>query len=256
LINNPPPSYINGWKYHQLSSLFWERLTLIVQVTSNLVNQEHKYVPIQKNKQVHHWLKSVLKVNIENRIELANRLYGELINGLETDPLMDPAILVFRLTGYKRIGLTPVQIAKKLNMDVIDYHFEFLNIVHYLIKTIEMDNRQFPLLSSLLNDLDQNNSLTLSTRKTWDLLTKGFSIEEIVNIRQLKLSTIEDHLVEIALNKTDFLIEEYVDMDMQKKILDISRQSNTRQLKIIRNAVKTATYFQIRLVLAKYGDSQ
>jgi uncharacterized protein YpbB len=88
------------------------------------------------------------------------------------------------------------------------------------------------------------------------LLNQGFTAEEIASFRNLKISTIEDHLVEFALNVKDFSINSYVDEDIQLKILEISRQESTRQLKVIRNTLKTASYFQIRLVLAKYGDRQ
>ena len=256
LNNNPTPSYLNGWKYHPQSIPFWERLSLLVQVTSNLVYQEQRYVPIHKNKQIHIWLKSVLKESNQTRAEMGKNLLSEMINCLEKDKLIDPSVLVFRLTGYQRIGLTSMQIAKNLNLDVFNYQVEFLNILHFLIQTIEMNTNRFPLLSTLLSEFQHNNSLTQSARKTWELLKQGISIDEIVNIRQLKLSTIEDHLVEFALNMNDFLIEDYVDLDMQTKILDISREAKTRQLKIIRNCIKTATYFQIRLVLAKHGESQ
>ena len=52
-----PAKYINGWKYHHISTLVWERLSLLTQVTSNLTFQETRYIPIQKNKDVHKWLK-------------------------------------------------------------------------------------------------------------------------------------------------------------------------------------------------------
>jgi uncharacterized protein YpbB len=187
---------------------------------------------------------------------MGNNLLSELINCFDKTEFIDPSVLVFRLTGYQRIGLTSIQMAKKLNMNISNYHFEFLNVLHYLIQTLEMDGNCFPILSFLLRDFQQNNSLTQSSRKTWELLKQGHSLEEIVIYRHLKLSTIEDHLVEFALNIDDFSIDTFVDLELQTKILDISRQTKTRQLKIIRNSMKTATYFQIRLVLAKYGDSQ
>jgi uncharacterized protein YpbB len=112
------------------------------------------------------------------------------------------------------------------------------------------------VLSSLLANFEQKDSLTLSSRKTWELLNQDFSLEEIASIRHLKISTIEDHLVEFALNIEEFSIHSYVEEETQQKILEISRQEATRQLKVIRNFLKETSYFQIRLVLAKYGDRQ
>lgn len=40
LLDKPIPGYINGWQYHHMTDLFWGRLSLIVQVCSNLINND------------------------------------------------------------------------------------------------------------------------------------------------------------------------------------------------------------------------
>lgn len=256
LINNAPTCYVNGWRYQPFTLLVWERLSLLVQVTSNFTFQETKYIPIQKNTEVHNWLKDFLKSSSIPKQKLGKILFSELVDCLEQAKDINPAVLVFRLTGYKQIGLTSSQTAKKLNIDSIQYYLEFINILHCLIEFVESAPSRFKVLSSLLVNIEQKNSLTLSSRKTWVLLNQGFTPEEIARIRNLKSSTIEDHLVEFALNVKDFPINTFVEEVVQQKILEISRQEGTRQLKVIRNTLKTASYFQIRLVLAKYGDRQ
>jgi uncharacterized protein YpbB len=254
LSKNPPPSYINGWKYQPYTLLVWERLSLLIQVTSNIAFQETKYIPIQKNTEVHNWLKSLLKQTSIPKQQLGAVIFSELVNCLESAKQINPAVIVFRLTGYQQIGLTSTQTAKLLDMDSLQYHLEFIDILHYIIQTVEKEPARYSVLTSLLENVDQNESLTLSSTKTWGLLKQGFSIEEIANIRNLKISTIEDHLVEFALNIKDFSINMYVEEDIQQRILEISRHEATRQLRVIRNNIKTASYFQIRLVLAKFGD--
>lgn len=256
LINNEQPHYVNGWRYQPFTLLVWERLSLLVQVTSNFTFQETKYIPIQKNVEVHNWLKGFLKSTSIPKQELAKSLYSELVEILEHARDVNPEVLIFRFTGYKQIGMTSSQIAKKLNKDSIHYHLEFINIIHCLLHYVISAPSRFKVLSSLLADLEHKDSLTLSARKTLVLLNQGFSAEEIASIRNLKISTIEDHLVEFALNVKDFSINSYVGEEIQLRILEISRQESTRQLKVIRNTLKTASYFQIRLVLAKYGDRQ
>lgn len=248
------PSYMDGWKYQQNTPIVWERLSLLVQVTSNLAFQESRYIPIQKNKEVHYWLKAFLKDISVPRQSLGKLLFTELVECLEEGKDINPAVLVFRLTGYKQIGLTSIQTADKLKMDPIHYHLEFMNVLHYLLDRIEIDSNRFILLSTLLTNLEEKELLTISSKKTWGFLKQGFSIEQIASLRNLKLSTIEDHLVEFALHINDFSIDPYVERDVQREIIEISRKEETRQLKIIRNCLNTASYFQIRLVLAKYGD--
>ncbi|MBV7507172.1 helix-turn-helix domain-containing protein [Bacillus sp. sid0103] len=254
LEKGPLPRYINGWNFHQITSLFWERLSLLVQVVSNLMFGETRYIPIQKNKEVHNWLKSTLKEIALPRLEMGNTVYFELNNCFDVGKEVDPSLVVFRLTGFQQIGLTPLQVAKQLNLDYHDYQIGFTNTLHYLIQKIKDEGNQLKILPFLINDLMQDDELTLTSRKTQRLLNQGYTLDMIANIRHLKLSTIEDHLVELALNIEGFSIEPYVDRELQNKILEISRQTATKQLKLIREKIGTATYFQIRLVLAKYGD--
>lgn len=254
LLNNAQPYYVNGWRYQPFTLLVWERLSLLVQVTSNFSFQETQYIPIQKHVEVHNWLKGYLKSSSTPKQELGKSLFSELVDILEHARDVNPDVLIFRLTGYKQIGMTSFQLAKKLNKDSIHYHLEFINIIHCLIHFVENDPSRFKVLSTLLANLDQKDTLTLSARKTLVLINQGFTAEEIAGLRNLKISTIEDHLVEFALNVKGFSINTYVDEEIQLKILEISRQESTRQLKVIRNTLKTASYFQIRLVLAKYGD--
>ncbi|CAH2715703.1 hypothetical protein BACCIP111895_02887 [Neobacillus rhizosphaerae] len=253
LTTHPLPYFMNGWKYHLFTSQVWERLSLFIQVTSNLVYQEARYVPIQKNKDVHKWLKAVLKEVQAPRKEVGSLVFFELVDCFNDATEIDPSLLVFRLTGFQQIGLTPMQAAQKLHMEIHDYHIGFIHTLHYLIQKINCQSNRFRILSLLFHDLQQDNELTHSSQKTWALLKQGYSLDMIATYRHLKLSTIEDHLVEFALNIDNFPIDDYVDKELQTKILEISRDSATRQLKIIREKLKTATYFQIRLVLAKYG---
>lgn len=256
LLNHAQPYYVNGWRYQPFTLIVWERLSLLVQVTSNFTFQETKYIPIQKNVEVHNWLKEFLKSTSVPKAELGKSLFFELVQILEHARDVNPEVLIFRLTGYKQIGRTSSQIAKELELDSIQYHLEFINAIHCLLHFVESEPARFKVLSSLFTNLDHKDTLTLSARKTLVLLNQGFTTEEIAGIRNLKISTIEDHLVEFALNVKDFSINSFVDEEIQLMILGISRQESTRQLKVIRNHIKTASYFQIRLVLAKYGDRQ
>jgi uncharacterized protein YpbB len=96
--------------------------------------------------------------------------------------------------------------------------------------------------------------LTQSTEKTFQLLNQGYSIADIVNTRQLKKGTIEDHIVELALKISGFSIEPFVTVEKQNQIKKVINETMTKQLRLIQNNVQGATYFEIRLVLAKNGD--
>ncbi|WP_251555240.1 helix-turn-helix domain-containing protein [Neobacillus muris] len=247
------PEYINGWDFQPYTTLFWERLSLLIQVASNLVYQESTYIPIQKNKQIHDWVKAVLSgLNIPKR-EIGGAVLAELQACFDDCHGVNPSILVFRLSGYRQIGLTAEQAARKFNLNYYDYHAEFINALHFLIQKIDRNKRSLPILQELFRNIQPSRPLTSSAQRTWELWNQGSLIGQIAASRQLKLSTIEDHFVEFALHLPDFSIDSYVSPSLQKEILDASKEIETKQLKLIKNKVQTASYFQIRLVIAKYG---
>lgn len=250
----PVPLYINGWKYDRVDDRFWERLSLFVQVLSNLIHEKTRYIPIQKNQQTHDWMKSFLKKNKLPKNRLASTLFSELVECLEQEKKIDPSVLIFRLTGSDIIGLTSLQLSEKLNMESGHYHLQFKNVLHYIMEQVTTNSNRYPLLASMLTDTKPGKRLTKSSQITYDMLKKGYSINEIATRRGLKTNTIEDHIVEMTLNIADFSIDPYVDKKMQNKIIAAAQKTSSKQLKLIRNSVDCGNYFEIRLVLAKYGD--
>lgn len=77
--------------------------------------------------------------------------------------------------------------------------------------------------------------------------------EEIVYIRCLKESIIEDYIVELVLFVLFFLIDVYVLFKQQEKIILVFEGLCINKLKVIKEEVKDdVIYFQICFVLVKY----
>ncbi|MFE8702637.1 helix-turn-helix domain-containing protein [Cytobacillus sp. FJAT-54145] len=247
--------HLNGWQY-QGSERFWERLSLFVQVASNLAHSETNYFPIQRNKQVQLWMKNFLVHTDINRKELSQRLYDELVFCFNKKNAIDPSVLVVRLTGYNTIGRTKEQACEVLDMEYSLYHFQLLSLLHDMQKCIHGNKTKLPILSSMVEDLQDDVPLTHSTKRTYELISRGYTVEQIAIMRRLKKNTIEDHIVELALNIKEFDIEPYVDGNKQEKILEAAKKVPSKQLRYIREYVKEADYFEIRLVIAKSGDGK
>ncbi|WP_428908966.1 helix-turn-helix domain-containing protein [Niallia sp. Krafla_26] len=249
----PIPKHLDGMNIQKQSILFWERLTLLVQVVSYLQKHDSRYIPIQKSPETIFSIKTFLKQNTLDRDTLSVSLYNEFISCLDEEPSINPDLLVVRLSGYHSVGLTVEQAAQTFRLEVTHYYYEFINILHYMVNRIEHDRERYPILSCLIEP-SQSINLTQSTEKTLDLLSKGYSVSAIMEIRHLKKGTIEDHIVELALKNKNFSIDPFVTQEKQNQIIQVANGLNTKQLKMIRNRIEGATYFEIRLVLAKYGD--
>lgn len=251
-----PPKFLEGWNYHHLTTVFWERLSILVQVCSNLVHQKKGFIPVQNKQETLEWVKSYIKTQNINRYDLAGQLYKELILCLESEQAIRPSVLILRLTGNSRIGLTPKQAAETLNMENTQYQLEFLNVLHFMIGLISANPTKYWLLSGLVRDAQKSVPFTLSTEKTYRLIEKGYTPTEVANIRKLKTSTIEDHIVEIALHLENFDLDNYVDKNKQQRIMNAAKETSAKKLKQIRDYVNDASYFEIRLVLARNGGRQ
>lgn len=252
----PLPKHLNGWKYHSIQEVFWKRLSLLVQVSSNLINFESSYIPIQNEEKVSDWLKATLRKMNRSRESLSEGLLNELITCLSSDEEeINQLVVTIRLTGFRQIGLTPIQAADELEMDPFYYQLEFFNSIHYMIEKILNHDMEYPILSTLLSDHQKPIILTNSSAITYKYLTLGYSLGEIAAVRNLRTSTIEDHIVEIALNDSSFQLEPFVSLENQNLIGKSMTNLASKQLKKIRQDLnEKVSYFQIRLVLAKFGD--
>jgi uncharacterized protein YpbB len=250
----PIPGNLNGWKHHSLQDDFWKRLSILVQVISNLIHYETSYIPIQHDNKTSEWVKMTLRKLNTNRDDLASQLLMEIVKSLTNDRI-SPEALVFRLTGYQKIGLTAVQAAEKMKLEKSFYHLHFLNCLHSMIDQITINSSGYPILLHLLSEHPKRIQLTKSSLTTYRYLQMGRTIDEIAVIRDLRKSTIEDHVVEIALSDSNFSIDPYLPQAIQDEIYEVVRKLKSKQLKLIRQELgEDTTYFQIRLVLAKLGD--
>ncbi|KAA0550301.1 recombinase RecQ [Bacillus sp. BGMRC 2118] len=248
------PSSLNGWKYSQETSNFWGRLSLLVQVLSNLMNHEVRYIPISKDINQLQWVKAFINSVSLTRNELAQNLYNELEDMLEQVDELRASIFVSKLTGHKRIGSTNDQVSEHFSLSVAEIMILFTSTIHHLLALTEVEKNKYPLLSRINGNKTNTLSITRSTEKTREILNQGYSIEEIAIIRQLKKNTIEDHIVEIALADEYFDITPYITKNTYAQIEECIMKLRTNQLKLIKdNLTIPVSYFEIRLVLTKVG---
>lgn len=243
---------LDGFHY-QHAKVAWKRLSLLTQVLSNLTFHYSSYIPIEKDRGIQNWVKAFMATYRKELKTIPIKYLKELEEVLEqTEGLMNPLLFVLRLSGFGQIGLTASQCASMMKLDENVYDLQFLTAQHRIMKVVRENSEQFPLLKMVFH-AETSDSLTFSTEKTYQLLLAGRNMDEISTIRRLKVSTIQDHIVEIALAIETFNIEPFVHSSLQGEIIEAIKRSRTKQLKVIRQLVE-ADYFQIRLTLAKYGD--
>ena len=250
----PWPDSFDGYRFQHIDEQFWKRLSLAVQVLSHWSYNKTRFIPVQKEpeiqQEVKHWLFAAGKRY--SKEEIAVLFYEELLRLLQLVEEYDlaPELIVYRLTGYKKAGLTFRQLAQKMHLDEDYCQVLFRAFLHQVISLLWKRSDSFPLLASLVQDLHQPLILTRSSARTLELLRMGKTITDIARIRKLRPGTVQDHVVEIAFMDPQFSIDPFVRPELQEKINAAVSKSNSRKLRQIKELVTEADYFSIRLVLA------
>ncbi|MFC7391529.1 helix-turn-helix domain-containing protein [Scopulibacillus cellulosilyticus] len=247
------PDGLMGFQYAAQAKTFWKRLRVVIQSLSHLIHYEKAYLPVTNERDVLEWVKAFFKRLEYDRFELAAQCYSELEVLLSHRSDHEAFIFVQQLSGYKKVGLTIEQIALSVHLDKYETMLLFQACLQASVKEI-LDNRSKFSTLYLLIELNENTSLTSSANKTYFYIKKGFPLHKIAEHRRLSIGTIEDHIVEIAMNEPDFNVMNYIPHDDYVKVKKAIASLSTKRLRAIKERVGDGiSYFQIRLVMVKEG---
>lgn len=247
--------YWNGMKFHQIDELFMQRLFLIIQVWTNRQAGINRYIPIVEDVKVTAWVKRFYRQQGSNVSEHLRQLYEELIQLFEELPEVYPNLFIKQITTNRSIGLTDDQLASKYKRSSSHIYLMYKNYVHYMLRKIKETTNQYPLLQLLIEDLHnvhQKTTITNSAKMTEAFVKRGLSPNQIAAKRRLKVTTIYDHIVEIALHDQQFPMERFVSKEMQREVYEAVVRLNSFKLKNIKETIsEEISYFQIRLALTR-----
>lgn len=247
-----PFHYFDGLLYYDIDNIFLERLLLLIQVLTNSRMNHSSYIPVIDKQSVMQWIKRVypqLKHDIPTYI---NQLYDDLYILLRFLKEEEAHLFVDRLSGYEHYGLSTYQMARKYDMSTKDIQLYLRAITHRLLALIKEKKVDTQFMSFLTNDLPVYNFMTQSAQTTYQLMKKQRTAQDIARIRQLKMSTIYDHIVEIAWYDQNFPVQLYIDQRQIDQVKQAILQTKSLQLKTIKDNVgDDLTYFQIRLAFTR-----
>lgn len=245
--------YFDGWHYRGNEHVFFARLSLIIQSLSNQTAGVRAFIPTQRNEQIQAWCRHFLRYTKYQSTPIQQPLYEEIVDSLQqssTTTLQKP-LLMSRLTGVGVAGIPWQQLSFQYEMPEIDCQLQFVSALHQWLDVITSSPQQYVYLAKLAENIRVNNVLTGSAYQTAQLYDQGCSIEQICMLRNLKKGTIEDHLVELAMNEPAFDITPFVMYEDQQLVHTAVEDYATRKLKVLHEVLPHLTYFQIRLALAK-----
>lgn len=252
-----PLHYFKGIHYVDVSEVYMKRLLIFIQVMTNSKKKCTAYIPIIEEDFITSWVKQLYPTVKDYPDFYLKNLYKELELILSTIRDSDAQIFIDRFTGFGRYGLSIHQLSEKYKKNIQDIQILLVGITQYMLQKLYEQENNYPTLFMIAKGLRTNKFLTASARHTYELLQNKYPIIEIARIRDLKINTIQDHIVEISLSEHNFSIDQYVTKEDQLLIMKQMQALKTTKLKAIKeNVHEHISYFQIRLVLAKQALSQ
>ena len=89
--------------------------------------------------------------------------------------------------------------------------------------------------------------MTDSSVKTKQLFDRGLSIDEIAAARNLKMSTIEDHFVEMSINDAEFPLTQFVSAEDADAVVGKVKEIGTRRLRLLKSEFEGCPIFSFAL---------
>ncbi|MBU9714279.1 helix-turn-helix domain-containing protein [Evansella tamaricis] len=251
------PQGYNGamFEWTDRAPLFWGKLSLSIQSITYLMSGNRTFIPVSYEVETQQWVKNFLKsVNVPLEI-LCEKLHDEIYHFLQQLSDSEAELIVNRFTTPKGTGKTFHQLKDRFKNDHVYTRLVFQSLLHRWLQNIEETAEEDSVMRHFLDKSRGVDLITGSAQHTKLLLDEGFSMEEIITKRGLKRSTIEDHLVELALNDKNFPVISYLSEEELTNVLSIANQLKTKRLRIIKEALGSEiSYFQIRLALTKYQE--
>ncbi|MFC4683410.1 helix-turn-helix domain-containing protein [Exiguobacterium sp. s149] len=232
-----------GGEYRDYTTMTWKRLSLFVQTFMSL-EHERTFYPVQADRLAERWVKQIVRTEREWR-PLIQSFHHELETALED--IGDPyaTAVVYRFTGAFETGYTYEQIAALLDVDARTARLYFLAGWNALLWKLPRDAKLLGFAHGLSSE-----RMTLSARGSYEQFLAGRSFQQVQSQRRLRTSTIEDHVVEMAMYLDEFPLDQFVPLEQIKQVEQL-RDESSWALKPIFEQIDGISYYQIRLVFAR-----
>lgn len=185
------------WYWLANTNQLGQRLLLGMQVVSEYAYHNAKYAPVTVG--YGHMLAVKQWFHRADRKQLVAAVYhdlDQLTTGLASADERLAAFLVDGLVGHNLPALTNDQLATHLQLSMAD----MLVLNHDLLLGVAAYCQHVPgPLQDLLAPLLNAGPLSNSTALTLNLYQQGATLEQIAARRRLKLSTVREHLLEVAI---------------------------------------------------------
>lgn len=205
------PAFFNGFDLKGWEKQFY----LLVQVASELSYQNNKYFAITNDLKAQQLFKNWFRRY--GKTTLLGEITTSLTDFLAHEPELNAQLFCEQLTGHGRLGQTKAQLAKSYQLQIAEIEVGWRDLCARYAKYLLDQNFE---LAKLVMPYKRLTNLPASTEKTYSLFLAGKSIEEIADLRKIRKSTVQEHLLNVAILADDFPRERLLSPKIKKQIMD------------------------------------
>ncbi|MCJ1656328.1 helix-turn-helix domain-containing protein [Staphylococcus sp. NRL 16/872] len=219
-------------------------IQLLVQSITQYINNKLNFVPISQQLRVQQRVKQVYSDIVKH--DLINDFQDELCQLFHFiyTKNNNQCYIHYYLQGYDEPMYTRQQVSLIEDMPITDLFTLELNDLVELMYALEQ-KEQFPILSKLIILPPLLNKTALSHQQ----LLRGITMDEAAVIQNVKINTIEDHVLELFIKGYLHVYTDYVDENLITDFEKFYIDNRGERLKIYKNQFEQLSYFQIKLII-------
>lgn len=218
-------------------------IQLLIQTVSQSLHNDFRFIPITQQTYIQQRVKDIyqhIKVNDleSNFITEIKQLFEKIASKHEH------VYLHYYLQGYEEAMYTRQQVSlieSKSQQELFELEMNQLVDVMFEIE----DMQKHPLLNQTII----RPTLLNKTKLTLHQLEQGHPIQDISTVQNVKLNTIEDHLLELFIKGYINDYDSYLDITTIQPFIDFYKSHIGIKLREYKQQFDTLTYFQIKLVI-------
>lgn len=208
----------NGFTKSTHRDKVWELYQFVTQIVSEKEAHNRNFSPIVTHPAMQRDIKLWLKDSRFSTQQWIRETVWTIENSLTTHKMLLSNLLV----GNGVFGCTERQLQHHLELSESAFFLKKHCAIQHWINDVSTA-AQTPLLSTFLDLCDKraHYRLSESTFTTAQLLNKGYSIADIATERYMKVSTIHEHILEMAFILNDFPYRIFIPKELYHQLIEM-----------------------------------
>lgn len=229
-------------------------LLLMIQVSSEYRYHNSNYYVANQNLKAQFLIKSWLQVNdFETLATEVSECLSQFLD--QCDPAKAD-LFTAKLVGHSRNGLSDVQIAAQLEISPLEISWTWRDLALQFAAFIQAHSSL--KISQLVQIAALPGALTPTIHQTAVLFNEGKTVDQIIQIRRLQRSTIEEHLQVLAIFQSDFPYEKILtrsDLETLAMIYDEINVDQWRYAELQQQGIEISFLkFRLYAIMKTHGE--